>query len=55
MISCEMGKGVNHADFKPDNPSGQKTFKADQKTKWSEPTHMLPYDPKTGKLIEGKK
>jgi hypothetical protein len=42
--------GVDHADFKPDTRGGQKTFRQDQKHKWKEPTHMLPYDPQTEKL-----
>jgi hypothetical protein len=43
--------GVNHADFKPSTPTGEKTFKSDQAHKWIEPTHMLRYDPVTGKLF----
>jgi hypothetical protein len=43
-------KGIDHADFKPGTPGGQKTFKADQKNKWAEPTQMLPYDPNSGDL-----
>jgi nucleoid-associated protein YgaU len=42
--------GVVHADFKPGTPSGARTFAADQRLKWSQPTYMLPYDPKTGLL-----
>ncbi|MBL9115106.1 MAG: RHS repeat protein [Verrucomicrobiaceae bacterium] len=38
-------KGVNHGDWKPDTPGGRKTFKSDQKHKWSMPVHQLPYDP----------
>jgi YD repeat-containing protein len=45
-------KDKKFADFKPDTPGGRKTFKYDQKHKWKEPTHMLPYDPKTGKLVD---
>ena len=43
-------KGVDFGDFKPDTSGGAKTFKSDQSKKWSETTHMLPYDPLTGKL-----
>jgi len=43
-------QGVDHGDFKPNTPGGQKTFKSDQKNKWSQPTYMLPYDPSTGQL-----
>lgn len=42
--------GVVHGDFKPDTPGGHKTFRDDQKNKWQQPTHMIPYDPKTGRL-----
>jgi len=42
---------VDFGDFKPDTKGGKKTFKADQKHKWEEKTHMLPYDPKTGTLL----
>jgi hypothetical protein len=42
--------GVLHGDFKPDTPGGHKTFRDDQKNKWQQPTHMIPYDPKTGRL-----
>ena len=42
--------GIDHADFKPGTATGSRTFKADQKHKWSEPTTMLPYDPSTGTL-----
>ncbi|BCU78559.1 RHS repeat-associated core domain-containing protein [Luteolibacter sp. LG18] len=41
---------VKYGDFKPDTPGGRKTFKSDQAKKWEDPTHMLPYDPKTGQL-----
>jgi hypothetical protein len=43
-------KGTDYGDFKPDTPGGRKTFNSDQKNKWPDPTNMLPYDPKTGKL-----
>jgi RHS repeat-associated protein len=43
-------KGVDRADFKPNTPGGNQTFQSDQRNKWSEPTHMIPYDPKTGQL-----
>src|SRR5262249_39111820 len=43
-------KGVDYADFKPDSRGGRKTFRSDQKHKWPETTHMLPYDRGTGKL-----
>jgi RHS repeat-associated protein len=43
-------KDVDHGDFKPDTKGGKKTFDADQKSKWKEPTTMLPYDPGCGKL-----
>jgi hypothetical protein len=43
-------EGVDYGDFKPDTPDGRKTFKQDQKKKWKEPTHCIPYDPNTGKL-----
>ena len=42
--------GVDHADFKPGTATGARTFARDQANKWGEPTHMLPYDPATGKL-----
>lgn len=42
--------GVNRADFKPGTPSGAQTFRSDQRNKWTDPTHMLPYDPETGQL-----
>lgn len=42
--------GIDYADFKPGTPSGSRTFASDQRLKWSQPTHMLPYDPKTGQL-----
>lgn len=41
---------INYADFKPGTPSGARTFASDQRLKWPQPTHMLPYDPKTGLL-----
>ena len=43
-------KDVNYGDFKPGTDGGAKTFKYDQKYKWDDPTHYLPYDPVTGKL-----
>ncbi|MBL9028181.1 MAG: hypothetical protein JNL21_38670 [Myxococcales bacterium] len=43
-------KGVDYGDFKPDTKGGRKTFKHDQKTKWTDPTVNLPYDPKSGGL-----
>jgi RHS repeat-associated protein len=43
-------KGVDRGDFKPDTPAGRRTFDSDQKNKWPDPTHMLPYDPTTGGL-----
>jgi hypothetical protein len=46
----EWPPGVDHADFKPDTPSGRKTFDSDQDHKWPDETHMLPYDPETGTL-----
>jgi len=42
--------GLNHGDFKPNTPGGRKTFRRDQQKKWKQPTHMLPYNPKKGKL-----
>jgi hypothetical protein len=44
-------KNVDHGDFKPNTPGGFKTFKNDQNNKWDEPTHLIPYDPTTGKLV----
>jgi YD repeat-containing protein len=44
--------GVNYGDFKPNTASGWRTFRSDQLNKWTEPTHILPYDPKTGKLVQ---
>lgn len=44
--------GVNRADFKPDSPGGFRTFTSDQQNKWTEPTHMLRYDPATVRLRE---
>jgi hypothetical protein len=44
-------EGVNYGDFKPGTPGGVKTFRYDQKNKWNDPTHYLPYDPITGKLL----
>lgn len=41
---------VNHGDFKPDTAGGLRTFRSDQRSKWAEPTKMLPYDPKSGEL-----
>ena len=49
--SSSWPEGVNYGDFKPGTPEGIKTFKYDQKYKWSEPTHYLPYDPITGILL----
>lgn len=43
-------EGVDHGDFKPDTEGGRKTFRSDQRNKWKDPTHMLPYDPQTGNL-----
>ncbi|HXT51922.1 MAG TPA: hypothetical protein VN811_12825, partial [Thermoanaerobaculia bacterium] len=43
-------ENVGYGDFKPDTPTGRQTFRADQRNKWAEPTKMLPYDPKEGKL-----
>lgn len=43
--------GVNYGDFKPGTPGGSKTFRHDQRNKWEEPTHYLPYDPVTGLLL----
>ncbi len=45
-------KGVNYGDFKPNTDGGRRTFQSDQQKKWTEPTHMLPYDPQTGTLQE---
>ena len=42
--------GIDYADFKPGTIGGVRTFAADQRLKWAQPTHMLPYDPKTGLL-----
>lgn len=43
--------GVMRGDFKPDTPSGAKTFKSDLRIKWNnEPTELLPYNPRTKKL-----
>ncbi len=43
-------KGVDRADFKPNTPGGNRTFQSDQRNKWPDPTHMLPYDPQSGQL-----
>jgi hypothetical protein len=43
-------KGIDHGDFKPGTPGGTRTFGSDQRNKWPDPTHMLPYDPITGGL-----
>ena len=43
--------GVNYGDFKPDTTGGFRTFQSDQMTKWNAPTHMLRYDPATGRLV----
>ena len=43
-------EGVNYGDFKPDTASGAKTFRSDQRNKWSQPTTMLPYNPASGTL-----
>ena len=43
-------EGVDYGDFKPDTASGAKTFRSDQRNKWSQPTTMLPYNPTSGKL-----
>jgi hypothetical protein len=48
--ASDWPEGVNHADFKPNTPGGKQTFQSDQRNKWPDPTHMLPYDPKSGKL-----
>jgi hypothetical protein len=45
-------KDIDHGDFKPDTSSGKKTFDSDQRTKWEEPTVMLPYDPEAGALTD---
>ena len=42
--------GVEFGDFKPATASGVRTFKRDQRTKWAEPTQMLPYNPASGTL-----
>jgi len=44
-------EGVNYGDFKPGTPGGAKTFRYDQKNKWKDLTHYLPYDPITGMLL----
>ena len=43
-------KSVDRGDFKPDTSGGRKTFRSDQRNKWSEPTHNIPYDPASGTL-----
>ncbi len=43
-------KGVDCADFKPNTQGGNRTFQSDQRNKWPDPTHMLPYDPQSGQL-----
>ena len=43
-------EGVDYGDFKPGTEEGRKTFDRDQRTKWKERTHFLPYDPETGLL-----
>ncbi len=46
--------GVNFGDFKPNTPSGARTFRSDQNSKWNAPTQMLSYDPATGKIVTGQ-
>lgn len=48
--NSDWPQGIDHADFKPNSPGGKKTFASDQKKKWQEPTHMIPYDPSTGEI-----
>ena len=44
-------KGVNHGDFKPNSATGDRTFRSDQRNKWPDPTHKLPYDRSSGTLL----
>lgn len=41
---------TDRTGFKPDTPGGSRTFRADQRNKWPEQTHMLPYDPQSGQM-----